>query len=238
MLKYQQIAEDLRHSIRDGEFLPGAQLPLEKELCTRFDASRMTIKRAVDELVNQGLVVKRRGWGTFVKTLNNKYAQELSLSMENQFAGFSETYKGREIHTKVLKFEIIHPSEEIAMKLTMSTDDFVYDITRVRILEDAPIVVEYMKMPINLIHGITKNILENSIYSYIEEKLKLKIQSAHRSIRAVRSTELEREELKINEDLPILEVSQVAFLSDGQPFEYSISHHRSDKSTFTAISIR
>ena len=186
----------------------------------------------------RGLVVKRRGWGTFVKNLDEIYAKELSLSMSKQFSGFSETYKGRDIKTELVKFEIIHPTNEGAAKLQMSTKDFVYDITRVRLLEGEPIVIEYMIMPISLIQGINEEVLENSIYSYIENNLKFKIQSAHRTIRAVKSTELERKHLKISDDLPILEVEQVAFLSDGQPFEYSISHHRADKTAFSAISIR
>lgn len=236
MVKYEQIAEELMQEIQNGKHLPGTQLPLEKELCDKYKVSRVTIKRAVDVLVNRGLVVKRRGWGTFVKTLDEEYAKGLSVS--NQFLGFSETFKGREVHTEILKFEIVHPPEDIATKLNTSVDDFVYDIIRVRTLENIPHVVEYMMMPILLIPGLRKDTISASIYHYIEDKLKLKIQSAHRAIKAVNSTELERQYLQIDDNMPILEVEQVAFLSDGQPFEYSVSHHRGDKCTFSAISIR
>jgi len=238
MLKFEKIADDLRQAIKDGKYLPGDQLPLEKDLCEKYNVSRVTIKRAVDELVMRGLVIKRRGWGTFVKNLDEMYAKELTLSMSNQFSGFSETFKGRDIRTELLKFEIKHPDEEGANKLQISVKDFVYDITRLRILEDEPIVIEYMIMPIFLIPGINEEILLKSIYSYIEGDLKLKIQSSHRTIRAVKSGEMERKYLKIEDDLPILEVEQIAFLNDGRPFEYSISHHRADKSSFSAISIR
>lgn len=238
MLKYEKIAEDLLQDIRKGTYSSGDQLPLEKELCAQYQVSRVTIKRAMDALVKQGLIIKRRGSGTFVKTLDEQYAKQLSLSMANQFSGFSETYKGRNIRTKVLKFEIVHPSENVATKLQMSVKDFVYDITRVRILDDVPMVMEYMMMPIQLIPGIRNEILEDSIYRHIEKTLKLRIQSSHRTVRAVRSTEMEQQELQIPPELPILEVKQVAFLSDGKPFEYSISHHRADKSSFSAISIR
>lgn len=238
MLKYEKIAQDLLQDIRKGTYSSGEQLPLEKELCEKYQVSRVTIKRAMDELVKQGLIIKRRGSGTFVKTLDEQYAKHLSLSMAHQFSGFSETYKGRNIRTKVLKFEIVHPSEKVATKLQMSVKDFVYDITRLRILDDVPMVIEYMMMPIQLIPGIRNEILEDSIYRHIEKTLKLHIQSSHRTIRAVRSTEMEQQELQIPPELPILEVKQVAFLSDGKPFEYSISHHRADKSEFSAVSIR
>lgn len=238
MLKYEKIADDLRQAIRQGKYTSGDQLPLEKDMCDKYKVSRVTIKRAVDVLVNQGLVTKRRGSGTFVKTLDDNYAKQLSISTGNQFCGFMETHKGSNVSTKVLKFEIIHPTEEVAVKLQMSTKDFVYDIIRLRLLDGVPWVIEYTMMPIQLVPGIRHEILEHSIYHHIEKTLKLSIQSAHRIVRAVRSTELEQEQLQLPPDAPLLEVEQVAFFSDGHPFEYSISHHRADKSEFSAISIR
>ena len=236
MLKYEAIASDLRKQITDGVFTPGQQLALEKEMCTQYGVSRITIKRAVDELVKEGLVVKRRGSGTFVKSIEDKDVKE--LGMANQFNGFAATFKGRKVTTKVMRFDIIHPEKEVAAKLQMSVDDFIYDIVRVRYLDDEPIVVEYTQMPIQLIPGLKRQVLEHSIYSYIESDLKLKIQSAHRIVRATMPTEEEKQELEIKGVMPILEVKQVAFLDDGRPFEVSISHHRGDRNAFRSVSIR
>ncbi len=236
MLKYQTIADELHHAILNGKYLPGSQLPLEKEMCEQYQVSRITIKRAVDELVKLGLVVKRRGSGTFVKTVDNSRLRE--FSMAHQFSGFVETFKGREVQTDVLKFEIKHPSEEVAVKLQISAEDFVYDIIRVRSLESQPMVIEYTNMPIQVVPGIRREVLENSIYHYIEDELKHRLQSAHRSVRAVMPTEEEKRYLKIEGILPLLEIEQVAFLDDGHPFEYSVARHRSDKQTFFAVSIR
>ena len=238
MLKYEKIACDLRQAIQQGKYLSGDQLPLERELCAKYAVSRVTIKRAVDELVQSGLIIKRRGAGTFVKTLGDHYARKLSRDTGHQFLGFAETYKGRNTAAKVLRFDIVHPSEKVAANLQMSGQDFVYDIARVRLLEGVPMVIEYTMMPIQLVPGIRLENLHNSIYSYIEKKLKLKIQSAHRTIRAVQSTAEEQVELAVAPEMPLLEVEQVAYLSDGIPFEYSVSHHRGDKSEFSAISLR
>ena len=236
MLKYEAIASDLRKQITEGVFTPGQQLALEKEMCTQYGVSRITIKRAVDELVKEGLVVKRRGSGTFVKSLEDEDVKE--LSMANQFSGFAATFKGRNVGTKVLRVDIIHPEEDVAAKLQMSVDDFIYDIVRVRSLDGQPVVIEYTQMPIQLIPGIKRQVLEKSIYGYIEEELKLKIQSAHRTVRAVMPTEEEKKELDIKGVLPLLEVTQVAFLDDGRPFEFSIAHHRADRNAFRSVSIR
>ena len=72
MIKYQAIANDIKKKITDGKYMPGDQLSLEKEMCEEYSVSRITIKRAVDELVNLGLIVKRRGSGTFVKSIEDE----------------------------------------------------------------------------------------------------------------------------------------------------------------------
>ena len=93
-------------------------------------------------------------------------------------------------------------------------------------------------MPIDVISGIKRDMLTGSIYRYIEEDLKLKIKSAHRTVRALVGSELEKEALDINDTMPILQVEQIAFLDNGQPFEYSKSSHRGDKFEFKSISVR
>ena len=93
-------------------------------------------------------------------------------------------------------------------------------------------------MPIRVITGLKKCILEKSIYSYIQDVLNLKVKSAHRTIRAKSPTEIECKYLNINEKIPGLEVEQVAFLDTGVPFEYSISHHRNDKFEFKSVIIK
>jgi GntR family transcriptional regulator len=236
MAKYEEIAEDIRNAILNGKYSSNEQLPLEKEMCDQYGVSRITIKKAVDELVAQGLVIKRRGSGTFVKALDDEDVQELSLA--KQFEGFSETNKDKKVSSEIIKFEVIHPTEEIATKLKIESDDFVYYIIRARYADNDPYVIEYTYMPISLIIGIKTDILLNSIYSYIEKNLSLKIKSAHRIIRAILPNELEQEWLQIDKNFPVLEVEQVGFLDNGQPFEYSKSHHRSDRIEFRTVSIK
>ena len=234
--KYQQVADIIRQAIRQGEYLPGSQLPLAKDLCVEFAVSRITIKRAVDELVRDGLVVKRRGAGTFVKVMENSAVD--NLSKFSQFSGFSEYYQGHNVHTEVLHFAIIHPLVEVAEKLKISQDDFVYDIQRLRCADGEPVVIEYTQMPMELIAGLKEKHLKHSLYRYIEGILGMHIQSAHRTVRAVMPTEAEQKRLGITAEMPLLEVQQTAFLADGRPFEYSVSRHRGDKMNFKAVSVR
>lgn len=235
MKKYEEIAQDIYKDIASGKYKPGSQLAFEKDMCAYYGVSRITVKRAVDELVKQGLVVKRRGSGTFVKGLQEKDVD--SIGMGGQFGGFTNTYQGKSVSSEIKRFEIVHPEKEVAEKLKISTDDFVYDIIRVRYLDGKPANIEYTNMPIDVIPGIKQEVLLNSIYSYIENTLNLQIQSAHRTITADMPTEQEKEYLKIEGVMAVLQVSQIAFLSDGRPFEVSKSRHRADMSAFRAVSI-
>lgn len=234
--KYQEVAGCLRNEIRHGGYTVGQQLPLEKELCEMYGVSRTTIKRAVDVLVAEGFVVKRRGAGTFVKALDHRAVRH--LNQEQQFGGFSDYYAGHDIETRVLRYQVVNPSEEVARLLMMEPDDFVYDVARLRKVDGQPIVIEYTQMPLKRIPELPKDVLNHSIYRYLENELGLRIQSAHRRLRAVMPTGEEKELLGIEGRMPLLEVTQTAFLADGLPFEYSISRHRGDKMVYRVVSIR
>ena len=97
MLKYEEIAEDIKNRIESGEYRPNDQLPLEKEMCEKYGVSRITIKKAMDKLVMRGLVVKRRGAGTFVKDIDDKEVSHIcreSRSDRNNLPEFFQILTG------------------------------------------------------------------------------------------------------------------------------------------------
>ena len=239
MLKYESVADDIRKKIAAGEYGPNDQLPTTPELCDLYDVSKITIKKAMDELVQQGLIARRRGSGTYVKRVPQPEAQSPSgWDMSSQMAGFCADHPGVKVTSDVHEFSVVRPKPEVAELLGMDPDEFTYYVCRTRLIDDVPQVIEYTFMPIKLIPDLRERNVESTIYGYIEGDLKLKIQSAHRTVRAVMPTEDEKKELDIKGVLPILEVVQVAFLDDGRPFEYSMSHHRGDRSVFRSVSIR
>lgn len=234
MYKYESIARDLETKIINGDYVPDERLPQESELCKMYDASRITVREAMNLLVNKGLIIKRRGSGTFVKAVVGGAGFTNSL----QFNGFTRDM-GMKVKSEVQRFNVIPASELVADKLQIEKGAFVYDIVRTRLVKGKPYVVEYTYMPIDFITGITDEVIHSSIYEHIEEKLNLKIKSAHRVARADMPTPEEKKWLAIETDqLPILEVEQVAFLDDGRIFEYSKSRHRGDCFELKSISMR
>lgn len=236
MFKYEMIAEDIQKKIQSGVYKLDEKLPQELELCKQYNASRITVKEAMDLLVYRGLIIKRRGSGTFVKAVENS---KEGFSKSLQFDGFSKTMENKNVSSHVHDFKLLTVPNDVAQKLQISTDKFVCYICRTRFVDTKPYVVEYTYMPTDFITGITEEVVKNSIYSYIENTLHLKIKSAHRIARASMPTEQEKEWLEItNQSMPILEVEQVAYLDDGRIFEYSKSRHRADCFELKTVSVR
>lgn len=240
MLKYIEISDDIRNSILTTKQLTSNdKLSSEIELCKKYKVSKMTIKKALDLLVDEGLIYKKRGHGTFVKGLSNQQLTSIQDNYNNlNLLGFTNSHPGQNISTIVIDFSIIHPTIEIATNLKISESEFVYKIYRVRLIDGIPNVFEETYMPINLIQGLNRTHLEASIYSYINEKLKYKIQSAHIRVYTRRASEFVADLLQINVADPISEVKQVAFLNNGQAFEYSISHHRPETYEFATVIVK
>ena len=222
MFKYEVIAEDIQNKIQKGVYRADEKLPQEMELCKQYDASRITVREALDLLVYRGLITRRRGF-----------------ARSQQFGGFSRDNEGREVTSVIHAFTLMRAPAEVAERLQISGTSVVCYICRTRLVDGYPHVVEYTYMPTDFIIGITEDVLKGYIYSYIEQELKLKIKSAHRVVRADLPDEQEREWLKIGtRQLPILEVEQTAYLDDGRIFEYSKSRHRADCFELQSVSVR
>lgn len=236
MLKYMEIAIDIRDKILQEVYKPNEQLPFEKVLGEQYSASKMTVKKALDILVSEGLIIKRRGSGTFVKDVQVSDIQKIILS--NQFQGLTNSYYKKKVSSIIIDFKVIPATKEISQNLKIEEDTFVYKIIRVRLIDDSPAVIEETYMPISIIPNLKKSILEGSLYEYIQGDLGLKIQSSHRTIRVKKANEFQIKHLNLKEHDPVAESKQIAYLDNGQAFEYSISTHSHLYFEFETVIIR
>lgn len=235
MIKYKEITFDIRDKILNGKYKPNEQLPFEKDLCKKYSASRMTVKKALDLLVAEGLVVKRRGAGSFIKDMTEEEIQE--IIEKKQFVGLTNTCLGHEVTSKVLDFRIVQADEKIANTFKIDTNDFVYFIHRVRYVDGEPTVIEKTYMPLSIAEGIKMEDINGSIYNFLQKKLELKVQSAHSTVRIKKADKLDEQNLLLMEGEPIAEVEKVVYLENGRAFEHSFCRHRYDNFEFKAITI-
>lgn len=227
MHKYEQVAQAIRNRIQDGTYTLKSALPDQMQLCKEFDASRITIKRALNLLIEEGYLYSRQGSGTYV--MKNALAKSALDSQYDVYTGLTDQLSDQIVTSKVIHFVMRNPLNEEADKLLLTEDDFIYDIQRVRYVDGEEYLIEHTLMPVNVIPNINKTVLAGSIYSYIKKTLGLKIGGLNRRITAEKPDELDQEYLFCTKEDPVLQVEQVVHLIDGTPFEYSRTRHRFDK---------
>lgn len=233
MTKYETIAEDLRTKIRSGKFKKNSALPFEYELCEQYNCSKQTMKKALEQLVFEGLIYRQRGKGTFVKSTFELDAYEKAESYiggQTRNIGENDT-----LTNELILFEIINPSEEIAEILSISPESFVYHFKKLRIIADEKEVIIESFVPITTIPGLTKKDISGSFFNYVEETLNLKIKSVHKKITVSKADDECIKYMHLNNGDPIALVEGIHFLSTGDIFEYSISKHNPHNFVFNSI---
>ncbi|MDP1421623.1 GntR family transcriptional regulator [Peribacillus simplex] len=225
---YFQIEEKIKRQIENGEFQAHDALPSEREYAEQFEISRMTVRQAINNLVNDGYLYRQKGRGTFVA--DKKLEQQL-----NGLTSFTEDMKARGLNpsSKLLSFEIIPADKKIASELHISLYAPVYEIKRIRLADDVPMALETVYMSANLIKGLTEEIINLSLYQYVENYVKLKIDYATQTLESSIASELEVTHLSIPKHSPILFIQRHTFLIDGTPLEYVKSAYRADRYKFT-----
>ncbi len=228
MYKYEIIANEIRNKIINNEYKTNEKLPDEKTLSKIFNCSRMTMKQAMDILVSEGYIIKSRGVGTYVRPRYESSEKNKVFANSPNVFGFSNNFEGYDKKTEVIEFKVVKATEEVANKLQIKKGEFVYYIERVRFLNNKPTILEKIQMPLDKIVGLSKEIVENSIYNYIENNLNIKIYNADKIIRAKIANDHDIKYLKMNKGEPIIEMEHVVFSNNNVPIEYAIIHYRGD----------
>ncbi|MFV0558050.1 MAG: GntR family transcriptional regulator [Enterococcus sp.] len=229
--KYLAISAHIKAAIENGHYAVNEKLPQGRLLAEKYGVSELTISKALNLLVRDGYIVRRRGSGSFVQELKNK-----QLTKFAPLAGSTSAHNG-EVESVVIGFTTEIPTPEIAEKLSVDQETLVYKIIRLRIIKGFPAVIEYIWMPITIIPNLTLNELESSIYAYIAETLHLKIKSAHVNVAGVRPNALEKKYLQLSDQDFLMQVDQVGYLADGRIFEFSIAKHLPEEFTFETVFI-
>jgi len=235
MTKYEEIANAIRERIKQGTYPVDSLIPDQVSLAKEFNVSRMTVKRAMDILELEGLILRKRGAGTFVKKTALSHGYTASII---EYEGLTKQLSDKEVKSKIISFKLDFPDEEIQKTLMLDKHDPIYKIIRLRIVDGKPYILEHTIMNANLIPGVNEEVLLNSVYKYIQKDLNLKFGGAHRIIGADKASEYDIEHLNCREEDPVLEIEQIVYLEDGTPFEYSKSRNKYDTRTYNITDIR
>ncbi|NJE44731.1 trehalose operon repressor [Massilimicrobiota sp. SW1139] len=231
--KYQQIYEDLKQKIEKNEIQANTLLPSENELMNIYHSSRDTIRKSLSLLQQNGYIQTNKGKGSFVLD-HDKIA--FPVSGLTSFKELSHTLPGS-VKTIVHCFEKMPVTSSLKKELYMQEGD-VYHIERIRDIDGEKIILDTDYINAEVINGLTEEIVEDSVYEYIEKKLGLKVSFAKKEITVVQATEKEKELLDMhNYDLLVC-VKSYTYLEDATLFQYTESKHRPDKFRFVEFARR
>lgn len=230
---YKVIEIDIKTAIQKGKLKPGDLVPSENELKDEYNVSRMTVRQALNNLVNEGYLYRYKGKGTFVSQMKI----EKNIHGVRSFTEEMEAM-GRKVSNKVIRFETIPASDEIAEKLFLSKDDEVIIIERLRYGNEIPVLYEELYIPQKLFKTISRKDFDQSFYKYIENTLGFYISHCMQSIEAIKAGSKIPQLLEISKQDPLLLIVRNSFLNNGRPFEYVKSYYRSDQYRFVQYSIK
>lgn len=225
---YIQIEEQLKQQIQQGDFLVGTAIPSERELTEFFGVSRMTVRQSITNLVNEGLLYREKGRGTFVAS--PKVEQPL-----NGLTSFTEDMlaRGMAPSNKIIGFEILEPEADVAADLQLTDGEKVYFIERIRFADDKTMAIERTYLPVERFPGLHRDLLQGSLYAMIENNQQLKISHATQRMEAGMVKKEDAELLQIDVPAAILMIERISYLDGDLPFELVRSTYRADRYKFT-----
>jgi GntR family transcriptional regulator len=224
---YYQLEEEIKSLIENGELLPGDMIPSERELSEKYEISRMTVRQAINNLVNDGFLIRKQGVGTFVSK------QKLEQKLKG-LTSFSEDMrsKGMAPSTEVLDFQIVESNKGISEQLALPEKSPVYEVKRIRLADGIPMALEISYLSAERIPGLTAEVVKGSLYEYVENHLNLKIGWANQVLEASIARQMESKILNIQEGAPVLLIKRHTFLKNGQPLEVVKSVYPGDRYKF------
>lgn len=230
---YVQVQNWIRHNISSGTWKANGKMPSESDLADELDISRGTLKQAIKQLVEEGVLVQIHGKGTFVVgggQLESPVAERLVSTAEALLE--SE----QEFTTELVGIELIEAGKEAGEFLKLEKDERIYALRRLRYLDDTPVVFMENYLPQRLFPELDRHdFTRETLFSIIEDQYKKKIQWGKRSFIAKGATSHISELLQIKKNTPIILLDQVLHSETDEPLEYSKVWIRSDKIKLTSV---
>ncbi len=226
---YFQLMSLLKREIHSGVLKAGDLVPSESQLCAKYGLSRTTVRQALNQLVEENLIIRRRGKGSFIasqkmpRNLNHLYSfTEDMLSM------------GLNPYSKILESTVMEASTDIKESLRLPDNKTqVFKLTRLRIANEDPVLLETTYIPLYLCPGVDgEDFSSSSLYNVLRTKYKLDLYRAVETYEAVKLNRDSAALLNCKQSTTAFNIQRIAYLDTGIPFELTYSIARSDKCMF------
>lgn len=226
---YSQVREKLIRRLVDGFWLPGQPLPSEIQLAAELGVSQGTVRKALDSMAADNLVVRRQGRGTFVARHDEERVlfQFFKLVPDSGTRSFPKS--------RVLAFGSGRATAAERGHLNLGKDARVIRIRRLRSLDDRPMVVEVVTLPDRLFPNLASMEIPNNLYGLYAMHYGVTVASTREQLKAVGASREDAQALLVAEGTPVLQIDRVALSLDNVPVEWRVSicltdtfHYQSD----------
>lgn len=225
---YLQLKRWIEDAIKHGSIKPGDALPSERDLALRADVSRVTVRKAVQNLVQDGILVQRHGSGTFVAPETPRVEQSLS-----QLTSFTEDMarRGMSVRAEWLDRGLYSASPEETVTLGLSAGEKVARIARLRLTGDMPLAIERASLAASVLPDPT--VIADSLYKFLD-KFGVRPVRAIQRIRAANIAEEDAHLLQVPVGSAGLHIERTSYLATGRVIEFTRSIYRGDTYDFVA----
>ena len=216
---YQQIKVLILQSLQSGEWKPSAAIPSEMELAVRFKVSQGTVRKAIDELAAENLLVRRQGKGTFVAT---HAEQQVRYRFLNLIPDDGDPSSEGPAQRRIIDCKRSRASAEVARALSLRTGDAVLQVRRVLSFVTVPTILEDIWLPATPFKGLTAERLTESngpMYALFETEFGVRMVRAEEKIRAVLPDSEQCALLGVASKTPLLSVERIAYTYSDTPME-------------------
>jgi GntR family transcriptional regulator len=223
---YHQLESDLVERINSGEFNAGDTLPTEEQICAQYGVSRITVRRALDAMITSGLIVRRRGVGTFVaEPPSGVRSVRITGSLDDFLANAGA------LNQRVLSLDRKPASGEVAQALAIAKGEEVVRLELVSSLSAGPVLYLEVFFPVAVAGDLSMNDLTPGmpVVRVIERKLKTRVVRASQLIAPDRADQSAAKHLGLKVDTPILRITRIYYAADGAPIEVALVRHHPER---------
>lgn len=223
---YQQIKALIVRSLQAGEWRPGEAIPSEIDLAARFKVSQGTVRKAIDELAAENLLVRRQGKGTFVATHAEERVQYRFLRLTPD-----DPDKVGPVKRELLDCRRLRAPTDIARALNLKPGDTVVEVRRVLHFAGQPVVLDDIWLPGHLFKGLTAERMseyKGPMYGFFETEFGVRMIRAEEKLRAVLADQAEADLLSVEVGAPLLSVERLSRTYDDQPVELRRGLYRTE----------
>jgi DNA-binding GntR family transcriptional regulator len=209
---YVQLKHKLLKEI-ESNYKPKDLLPAESQLLKLYKVSRITVRKAMEDLEREGIIVKKQGKGTFVKEKKILYDANSIGSLTQRLSK-----QNHSLQTKTIEFEII--STEHYVKDLLHCDTLLC-VKRFRVLDGIPFALMLNYIDIQKAPNLQKNFKIQSLYTFLKQEYGIEFYKAEETVEARACTKQEAKKLEIKEDAPLLSLHRLSYDKNNKPIEFS-----------------